>query len=167
MTDAHDSTSRIPESLRRSNERTIGQLVAQVTEDVSVIVRKELELAKTEISSQLGIAGRGAGLLVGAGVLSLYGLGLLFIAISLVVAIWLPAWAGFLIVAVVLFLIAGILALVARRALKQVNPRPERAIASAQETLAAVKGSGAAGAEHAKVLPAPSAQVALEHRPTS
>jgi Putative Actinobacterial Holin-X, holin superfamily III len=166
MSDARDTTQRIPESLRRSNERTIGQLVAQVTEDVSVIVRKEIQLAKTEISTQLGIAGRGAGLLVGAGVLSLYGLGLLFIALSLVIAIWLPAWAGFLIMAAVLFLIAGILALVARRALRQVNPRPERTIASAQETLAAVRGSGAAGAEHAKVVPAPSAQVAVEQRPT-
>jgi hypothetical protein len=166
MSDARDTTQRIPESLRRSNERTLGQLVAQVTEDVSVIVRKEIQLAKTEISTQLGIAGRGATLLVGAGVLSLYGLGLLFIALSLVVAIWLPAWAGFLIIAAVLFLIAGILALVARRALRQVNPRPERAIASAQETLAAVRGSGAEGAEHAKAVPAPSAQVAVEQRPT-
>ena len=93
---------RVPESLRRSNERTIGQLVAQVTEDVSVIVRKELQLAKTEITSQLGIAGRGAGMLVGAAVVALYGLGILFIALSLVIAIWLPAWAGFLIVAAML-----------------------------------------------------------------
>ena len=157
---------RVPESLRRSNERTIGQLVAQVTEDVSVIVRKELQLAKTEITSQLGIAGRGAGMLVGAAVVALYGLGILFIALSLVIAIWLPAWAGFLIVAVVLFIVAAILALIGRRALEQVNPRPERAIASAQETVAVVREATGAGASHADAVPATNAQVALDERPS-
>ena len=56
-----------------------------------------------------------------------------------VIAIWLPAWAGFLIMAVVLFIVTAILALVGRNALNQVNPRPDRAIAQAQETMEAVK----------------------------
>ena len=100
MTTDHDATRPVPTDLRHSQERTIGQLVAQVTDDLRFIVRKEIELAKTEITSQLGIAGKGAGMLATAGVLALYGLGLLFIALSLVIAIWLPPWAGFLIMAV-------------------------------------------------------------------
>ncbi|MEP6651095.1 MAG: phage holin family protein [Lapillicoccus sp.] len=167
MTTDHDATQPVPTDLRHSPERTIGQLFAQVTDDLRVIVRKEIELAKTEITSQLGIAGKGAGMLATAGVLALYGLGLLFIALSLVIAIWLPPWAGFLIMAVVLFIVTAILALLGRNALNQVNPRPERAIAQAQETLAAVRGSAAAGTEHAKAVPAPNAQVALEQRPTA
>jgi hypothetical protein len=47
-----------------------------------------------------------------------------------------------------------------------VNPRPDRAIAQAQETMEAVKGSATAGADHAKAVPAPNAQVALDQRPT-
>ena len=64
----HDATRPVPTDLRHSQERTIGQLVAQVTDDLRFIVRKEIELAKTEITSQLGIAGKGAGMLATAGV---------------------------------------------------------------------------------------------------
>jgi len=167
MTTDHEATRPSSDDLRHSQERTIGQLVAQVTDDLRFIVRKEIELAKTEISSQLGIAGKGAGMLATAGVLALYGLGLLFIALSLVIAIWLPAWAGFLIMAGVLFIVTAILALIGRKALNQVNPRPERAIAQAQETVEAVKDSASAGAEHAKAVPAANAQVALDERPTA
>ena len=166
MTTDHDATRPVPSDARHSQERSIGQLVAQVTDDLRFIVRKEIELAKTEITAQLGIAGKGAGMLATAGVLALYGLGLLFIALSLVIAIWLPPWAGFLIMAVVLFIVTAILAMVGRNALNQVNPRPDRAIAQAQETMEAVKGSATAGADHAKAVPAPNAQVALDQRPT-
>jgi hypothetical protein len=165
--DASAAAHGIPAAMRNSQERTIGQLFAQVTEDLSVIVRKEIQLAKTELSAQVGIAGKGAGMLVGAGVVALYGLGLLLIALSLVLAVWLPAWAGFLIVAVVLFVITGILALIGRKALTQVNPRPERAIASAQATLAVVKEAGQSGQEHAKAVPSPASQVALDERPAA
>jgi hypothetical protein len=58
------------------------------------------------------------------------------------------------------------LALLGRNALNQVNPRPDRAIAQAQETIDTVLGSASAGAEHAKAVPAPNAQVALDQRPT-
>src|SRR4051794_11140102 len=167
MTTDHDATGPVPTDLRGSNERTIGQLVAQVVDDLRVIVRTEIALAKTEITSQLGIAGKGAGMLATAAVLALYGLGLLFIALSLVIAIWLPPWAGFLIVSVVLFIVVAILALLGRNALREVNPRPERAIAQAQETMDAVLGSASAGAEHAKAVPAANAQVALDQRPTT
>lgn len=167
MTTDHEATPTVPTDLRYSQERTIGQLVAQVVDDVRSIVRTEIQLAKTEITAQLGIAGKGAGMLAGAGVLALYGLGLLFIALSLVIAIWLPVWAGFLIMAVVLFIVTAILALIGRRALNEVNPRPERAIAQAQETVEAVRGSASAGAEHAKAVPPPNAQVALDERPNA
>ena len=66
MTTDHEATRPSSDDLRHSQERTIGQLVAQVTDDLRFIVRKEIELAKTEISSQLGIAGKGAGMLAPA-----------------------------------------------------------------------------------------------------
>jgi hypothetical protein len=166
MTNDTSTPSGVPERLRTSQARTIGQLVAQVTDDLSVIVRTELQLAKTEISAQLGTAGKGVGMLAGAGVVALYGLGLLFITLSLVIAVWLPAWAGFLIVTVVLFVVAAVLALIGRKALNQVNPRPERAIANAQETLAMVKSAGQDGTQHAKAVPTSDSLVALDERPS-
>lgn len=162
-----DPTRPVPGDIRHSQERTIGQLVAQVTDDLSIIVRKEIELLKTELSSQLGIAGKGAGMLAGAGVVALYGLGLLFITLSLVIAIWLPVWAGFLIITVVLFVVAGILAMIGRKALQEANLRPERTIASAQQTITALKDSASTGAEHAKAVPPANAQVSLDERPTA
>jgi hypothetical protein len=167
MTTDHDPTRPVPTDLRHSQERTIGQLFAQIVDDLRNIVRTEIQLAKTEITAQLGIAGKGAGMLATAGVLALYGLGLLFIALSLVIAIWLPTWAGFLIMAVVLFIVTAILALIGRNALNRVNPRPERAIAQAQETMDALTGAASAGAEHAKAVPAANAQVAIDQRPTA
>lgn len=173
QTDANDpqptraSTRGIPAAMRSSQERTLGQLVAQVTEDFTVIVRTEIQLAKAELSAQFGTAGKGVGMLVAAGVVALYGLGLLLIAIAFgIVALGLPIWAGFLIVAVVLFVVTGILALIGRKALNQVNPRPERAIANAQATLAVVKDAGQSGQEHAKAVPSPASQIALDERPT-
>lgn len=167
MTTDHEPSRPVPTDLRHSQERTVGQLFAQVVDDLRAIVRTEIQLAKTEITSQLGVAGKGVGMLGAAGVLALYGLGLLFVTLSLVIAIWLPVWAGFLVITVVLFVVAAILALIGRNALNEVNPRPERAIAQAQETVEALRGSAAAGAEHAKAVPAPNAQVAIDQRPTT
>lgn len=166
MTTDPDETRPVPRDLRHSQERTLGQLVAQVTDDFSVIVRKEIQLAKTELASQIGVLGKGVGMLVGAGVVALYALGLLFLTVALVIAIWLPVWAGFLIVTVALFIVAAVLALVGRRSVNEANLRPERTIASTQATIAAVKGSAAAGVDHAAAVPTANSQVSLDERPT-
>lgn len=122
-----------------TEERTIGQLVSDVSTDISQIMRGEIELAKVEIKQDVTHAGKGAGLLVGAGVLALYGLGLLFLGLAGVIAIWLSWWAGLLIVAGVLFVIAVVLALVGKKQVSQVKGKPERAISSARETVATLK----------------------------
>ncbi|MGB3686644.1 MAG: phage holin family protein [Ornithinimicrobium sp.] len=125
----------------RDDERTIGQLVADASADVSSIVRSEVELAKVEIKNDLTHAGKGVGMFAGAGVLGAYGFGLLLLGLAWVIAIWLPVWAGLLIVAGVLFLIAGILALIGKGQIGKVKGKPEKAIDNAQQTVAAVKPS--------------------------
>ncbi len=147
-------------------ERTLGQLVAQVTQDISLIIRKEIELAKAEVTGSLKYVAKGVPMFVLAGVLSLYGLGLLFTAAAWGLhAAGLPEWAGFLIVAVLIFVVAVILALVGRKALQQANPRPERAIAGVEATIATLKGAQASGQAHARVVPATASQQPLEARP--
>lgn len=123
----------------RENERTIGQLVADATHDISGIVRSEIALAKAEVSSGAKVMGKGAGLLAGAGVLAVFGLIYLFHTLARVIAIWLPVWAGYLIVTVVLFVVAAVLALLGKKSLSAAQPKPERAMAQAQLTVAAVK----------------------------
>ncbi len=125
--------------LGTTGERSLGQLVSDVSTDLSQIVRGEVELAKAEIKQDVAHAGKGAGLLVGAGVLALYGLGLLLLGLAGVIAIWLGWWAGLLIVATVLFIAAGILALVGKKQVTQVKGKPELAIENAQQTVEALK----------------------------
>lgn len=122
-----------------AGERTIGQLVADVTYDIQAIVRGEIALAKAELRQGAKVMGKGAAL-VGAGVfLGLLGVIFLFHTISQVIAIWLPLWAGYLITTVFLLLVAAILARSGAAILKKARPAPDRAIAGVKETVAAIR----------------------------
>ncbi len=120
-------------------ERTVGQLVADATHDLSSIVHSEIQLAKSEVTSGLKIGGKGAGLLGGAGFLALLGLIFLFHTIAHTIDVWLPLWAGYLITTGFLFLVAAILGLLGVKALKKAKPVPEKAIKHAQDTVEAIK----------------------------
>lgn len=120
-------------------ERTLGQLVADATHDVQGIVRSEIALAKAEVSSGAKVMGKGAGLLGGAAFLGLLGLIFLFHTLAKVLDIWLPASASYAIVTLVLFLVAGVLGIMGKKALDKARPKPSRAIAEAQQTIATLK----------------------------
>ncbi|TWD81258.1 putative superfamily III holin-X [Kribbella amoyensis] len=129
----------------RQNGRTSGQdehigaLVAQLTNDVSRLVRDELQLAKSELKEKE--AGVGVGLFGGAGTVAIYGLGALIAAGILGLATAVPAWLSALIVAVVLFAVAGVAALLGKRHVTQATPPvPQRAVEGVHEDLEALKG---------------------------
>ena len=117
---------------------SLGELVARISENLSSLVRGEIDLAKAKarlMGTQMGL---GAGLLAGAGVLSLYGLGFLLDAAARGLGELLPLWAGKLIVALVLFLIAAVLALVGVKHLKrgqQAAPAPQEGLKQSAATL--------------------------------
>ena len=123
----------------QGSDRTIGQLVADATHDVQGLVRAEIALAKAEISTGAKVLGMGAGMLAGAAFVALLGLIFLFITIAVVLDIWLPAWAAWLIVTAFLFIVAAVVGLLGVRALKRAKPAPEKAIAEAKTTIAAIK----------------------------
>ncbi|WP_270887158.1 phage holin family protein [Pedococcus sp. 5OH_020] len=131
------STTRQPRD--PSTERTLGQLVADATNDVSTIVRNEIALAKAEITTEAKTAGKGAAMFAAAGFVGLLGLIFLFHTIAQVIAIWLPLWAGYLITTALLFLVAAVLALVGRRSMQKMKGKPERTIKNAQETISTLK----------------------------
>lgn len=122
-------------------ERTVGQLVADASSDISTLVTSEIALAKAEVTKGLKFGGQGAGFLGAAAFLGLLGLIFLFHFLARVIAIWLPVWAGYGIVTLVLFLVAGILGLLGVKKLQAAkkNAIPERAIRNAQETVEAIK----------------------------
>jgi uncharacterized membrane protein YqjE len=122
------------------SDQQIGDLVKQLSEQTSDLVRKELKLAQVEMQEKGKRAGIGAGLFGGAGLVALYGLGVLIAAIVLALATAIDAWLAALIVAVVLFAIAGVAALMGRRQVERATPpQPEQAIASTKRDVQVVK----------------------------
>lgn len=122
-----------------AEERTLGQLVAQASDDLSSLVRAEIALAKAELREDARNAALGAGLFGGAGYLGLLATVTLVITVAYgLVAAGLQPWLAFLIVSVALLLIAGILVLVGRSRLRRLAP-PERTIRTTKEAIAAVK----------------------------
>ena len=110
-----------------------------------------IELAKAEMQRVAGLYGAAAGMLVGAALLVLYGLGFLFATVCIALDIVLPLWASALIVTVLLFLAAGTLALIARGRIKAVQAQPpNRAIGEAKSTISALQGEAKQVAGRAK-----------------
>lgn len=125
-----------------NTERSIGQLVVDATDDLKTIVRGEVALAKAELTSGAKGIGKGAGMLAVAGVMGLLGLLFVLHAAAWAIAEALPVWAGYLIVAVLLLFVAGVLGLLGKKALQAANPKPERTIRNAQETIATLRSHG-------------------------
>ena len=112
-------------------EQSIAELVQRATEQVSKLVRDELALARAELAQKGKHAGIGVGLFGGGGVLAFYGLGALVATAILALALVLPGWAAALIVAGVLFVGAGLLALIGKRQVtRAVPPVPTAAVRS-------------------------------------
>ncbi len=123
------------------NDQQIGDLVKQLSEQTSTLVRKELQLAQIELKEKGKRAGIGAGLFGGAGVVMLYGVGALVAAVILLLATALAAWLSALIVAVVLLAGGGVAALMGKKQVEQaVPPQPEQAIQSTKRDVDHVKG---------------------------
>ena len=97
---------------------TIGSLVADLSSQASTLVRGELEYAQANLKAKVKNLGMGGVHLGIAAFIGLYATGMLFVTFALVLAIWLPVWAGFLIVTAALLLFAGTFALLGAKKLK-------------------------------------------------
>jgi hypothetical protein len=121
-------------------ERTLGQLVADATNDISSIIRSEVALAKAEMSSDAKKAGLGAGMFATAGLFAFLALILLLISAAYgLVALGLAPWLAFLIVAAVLLLVGAILVFIGKNNMDNLKGKPERAIKNAQDTITAIR----------------------------
>jgi hypothetical protein len=112
------------ETQESSAERSIPELVKEITAQSAALARKEIELAEAEMMIKGKRAGLGAGMLGGAGLLGLFGLGALTAAAILGLALVLPGWASALIVAGVYLGLAGIVALTGGVELRRAKPLP-------------------------------------------
>lgn len=117
-----------------------GELVSRLSEQLSTLVRDEIRLAQVEVKEKGKRAGIGAGLFGGAGLFALLGLGALVAAAILALAHAVDDWLAALIVAVVLLIIAGVLALTGKKEVSAAGPPlPQEAIGAVKADVAAVK----------------------------
>ena len=124
-----------------TGEKSLGEIVADVSEKASLLVREEIELAKAEVTDKLSKLGRGAAIAVAAGVFLVFGITMFFHGLAWFlddVFNWEDnIWAGFAVVTVLLFLLATLAALIAIRLFKKgAPPTPELAIEEARRTRA-------------------------------
>jgi uncharacterized membrane protein YqjE len=122
-----------------NNDNTdLGQAIQDVTEKMSLLVREEIELAKTEVSEKAKKLAIGIGVGVAAGIFAIFGL--IYLLHSLSWLIWQviegdvnSPWLGYLIVAVLIFIFGAIAGLVAARLFKRgAPPAPQMAIEEAK-----------------------------------
>jgi hypothetical protein len=135
-----------PRAGERNDERSVKELIEGLSEQTQALARKEVELAKAEVTEKGKRLGMGAGAFGAAGIIGLFAFGALTAALVLLLATAVDAWIAALIVAAVYAGIAGIAALVGRGQVQRGTPPvPEMAIDSTKEDVETVKRSAREG----------------------
>lgn len=123
-----------------TDARSIGQIFRDLTADLSTLFRSEIALLKLEIKDTFTKLGGGAALLAGALFVALIGIAFLFVTITLgLVALGVPAWVSALIVTVVLFIGAVVLAMAGKKKLEGVNFVPNESIEHIRTDIDSIK----------------------------
>jgi hypothetical protein len=127
-------SSQVPGDTGDLRDRSLGELLKQLSQETTQLVHQELELAKAEIQQKGKQAGAGAGMFGGAGALGLAALGALTACFILALDLIMPAWLAALIVAVVYGIIAFVLVKQGQNKMKQASPPvPEQTIETVKE----------------------------------
>ena len=125
------ATNSDSEELR---EQSIGDLLKQLSEDTSTLVKQELQLARAEMTEKGKQAGLGAGMFGGAGVAGLLALIALTMCLIFALDTAMPTWLAALIVTAIWGAIAGVLALTGRRKVQEATPpTPEQTVETVKE----------------------------------
>ena len=128
-----------------ARERGIGELVKDLAGQTSTLVRQEIKLAQAEVTEKGKVAGRGAGLLAGAGVAAVLMLGTLTAVLVVALDSALPLWLAALIVTLLWGIVAAVLAQTGRKALQAATPPAPQTVETLKEDIQWAKtqtGSG-------------------------
>jgi len=124
-----------------NDNKAVGELVQDLSQQTAALVRKELQLAQIELTEKGKRAGIGAGLFGTAGVIALYAVGVFIAAAVMGLATVIEPWVAAVIVGVVMLAAAGIASLMGKKQVEQaVPPAPEQAIQSTKRDVDEVKG---------------------------
>lgn len=115
-------------------DRGMGELLKQLSDQTTTLVRKEIELAKAELTQKGKRAGTGAGMFGGAALFGVFAFAALTTCFIALLDMALPLWAAALIVMAVYAAVAGVLALQGKKQVQQATPPvPEQAVESTKE----------------------------------
>jgi hypothetical protein len=129
-----------PRQDHAAQDRPIGEIVTQLSAQMSRLVREEMRLARMEMTQKGRRAGFGVGMFGGASLAALYGIATILTALVLLLPRVMPAWGGALVVAGVLLALSAGLALVGRKQLQHAAPPvPEQTVGSVRADVEEIK----------------------------
>lgn len=121
-------------------DRSLGTIVKELTANLSLLWRSEVALLKLEIRETTAKLGGGAALLSGALFLAIFGFGFLFVTIALgLMALGVPAWLSTLIMTILLFAGAALLAMLGKKKLEEVDFVPSESIEHIRADIESIK----------------------------
>ncbi|HXS43613.1 MAG TPA: phage holin family protein [Solirubrobacteraceae bacterium] len=127
-------------------DHSLGDLFGKLSNELSTLIRQELALARAELTEKGREAGKGAGLLGGAGIVGLLAAGALTAAIVAALDLAMATWLAALIVAVVYGAVAAVLALRGKARVKEATPPvPEQTVDTVKEDVAWAKTRARSG----------------------
>jgi uncharacterized membrane protein YqjE len=130
----------------RAEERSLSELLSEVTGEIATLFRKEVELARVETSEQVTRAAKAGAMLGAAGVVGFLTLILLAFAAAWGLAEVVPEGVAFLIVGLVFGIVAAVLASAGKKKIASVNPMPNQTVQTLKADVQVAKDSFARGA---------------------
>ena len=121
MTEFSDAPSA--GATEQDDNRSVGAIVGDIAKDMGTLIRQEMDLAKTELKTEVSRAGKGAGMLGGAGAAGYLMLFFLSFAVMYLLGNVMPLWVAGLVIGVVWGIVAAVLALRGRKEMKQSSPQ--------------------------------------------
>jgi putative superfamily III holin-X len=127
-------------AMATETDRSIGTIIKGLMENISTLFRSEIALLKWELKDTLSKVGTGAGMFAGAAFVALFGVAFLFVTIMLVlVRLGVPAWLSALIVTVVLFAVAAVLAIIGKKKFAQAQFVPKESVDQIKSDIETIK----------------------------
>jgi uncharacterized membrane protein YqjE len=122
------------------DDRSLGTIVKELTADFSTLFRSEIALLKLEVKDTVANLSGGTAMFLGAAFLAIFGLGFLFVTIVLgLVRLGVPAWLSTLIVTLLLFVAAGVLAMMGKKKFAAVQFVPQESIEQIKTDIESIK----------------------------
>jgi hypothetical protein len=129
----------------RTEDRSLSELLSDVTTEVATLFRKEVELAKAETTEQVSKAAKAGGMLGAAAVIGFLDLILFSFALAWALSEVVPEGVAFAIVGVVFAVVAGVLAMAGKKRMANVNPMPNQTVQTLRQDVQVAKDSFARG----------------------